>query len=154
MKMVLTDTGLNIFWRPRRKCAYPLRGNRKGKPERGVTLEMSKEIMSETETHQSFIREVPSEVKTVTFYKPLFINHSRWSLPRHVVHCRYYYSEVVTMGTWFVKSRINGVELEIRAGSKPKSELKRMCFSFNWDLCSYLDRGARVSNLQTLLRRC
>ena len=39
-----------IFWRPRRKCAHPLHGNRKGKPERGVTLEMSKEIMSKWNT--------------------------------------------------------------------------------------------------------
>ena len=35
-----------IYWRPRRKCAHPLHGNRKGKPERGATLEMSKEILS------------------------------------------------------------------------------------------------------------
>jgi len=39
-----------IFWRPMRKCAYPLHGNRKGKPERGATLEMSKEIMSKWNT--------------------------------------------------------------------------------------------------------
>ena len=31
-----------MFWRPSRKCAHPLHGNRKGKPERGVILEMSK----------------------------------------------------------------------------------------------------------------
>ena len=29
-----------MFWRPSRKCAHPLHGNRKGKPERGVMLEM------------------------------------------------------------------------------------------------------------------
>ena len=34
-----------MFWPPSRKCAHPLHGNRKGKPERGATLEMSKEIM-------------------------------------------------------------------------------------------------------------
>ena len=39
-----------MFWRPRRKCAHPFHGNRKGKPERGVTLEMSKEIMSKWNT--------------------------------------------------------------------------------------------------------
>ena len=26
---------IGTFWRPRRKCAYPLHGNRKGKPETG-----------------------------------------------------------------------------------------------------------------------
>lgn len=136
MKMVLTwqyvrDTELNIFWRLRRKCAHPLRGNRKGKLQRGATLEMSKEIMSERNalipvgagivpsccwllyfkiswclwfkrtcnvrviipggerTQQSFIREAPPKVKSVTFHKPLFINHFRRNLPRHIVHCRY-----------------------------------------------------------------
>lgn len=39
-----------IFWRPMRKCAHPVHGNRKGKPERGATLEMSKEIMSKWNT--------------------------------------------------------------------------------------------------------
>lgn len=46
------------------------------------------------------------------------------------------------MGTRFVKTRINGMELEIRAGSKPKSGIKRKCFSFNQDDCSFLDHGA------------
>ena len=36
---------VGMFWRPSRKCAHPLLGNRKGKPERGANLEMSKEIM-------------------------------------------------------------------------------------------------------------
>ena len=36
---------VGTFWRPSRKCAHPLHGNRKGKPERGANLEMSKEIM-------------------------------------------------------------------------------------------------------------
>jgi len=33
-----------------RKCAHPVHGNRKGKPERVATLEMSKEIMSKWNT--------------------------------------------------------------------------------------------------------
>ena len=37
---------LGIFWRPSRKCAHPLHGDRKGKPERGVNLEMSKGIIA------------------------------------------------------------------------------------------------------------
>ena len=38
------------FWRPSRKCAHPLHGKRKGKPERGASLDMSKEIMSQWNT--------------------------------------------------------------------------------------------------------
>ena len=38
------------FWRPSRICVHPLHGNRKGKPERGATLDMSKEIMSKWNT--------------------------------------------------------------------------------------------------------
>ena len=37
---------LGIFWRPSRKCAHPLHGDRKGKPERGVNLEISKGIIA------------------------------------------------------------------------------------------------------------
>ncbi|KAL9958232.1 hypothetical protein ACROYT_G035220 [Oculina patagonica] len=36
---------LGVFWRPSRKCAHPLHGNRKGKPETGANLEMSRQIM-------------------------------------------------------------------------------------------------------------
>ena len=39
-----------MFWRPNRKCAHPLLGNRKGKPEREVILEMGKEILSKCNT--------------------------------------------------------------------------------------------------------
>ena len=41
---------LGIFWRPRRKCAHPLHGNRKGKPGRGASLAMSEEIMAKWNT--------------------------------------------------------------------------------------------------------
>lgn len=34
-----------IFWRPSKNCVHPLHGDRKGKPERGASLEMCKEIM-------------------------------------------------------------------------------------------------------------
>ena len=37
---------LGVFWRPSRKCMHPLHGDRKGKPERGVNLEISKGIMA------------------------------------------------------------------------------------------------------------
>ena len=39
-----------MFWQPSRKCAHPLNENRKGKPERGASLDMSKEIMSKWNT--------------------------------------------------------------------------------------------------------
>ncbi|XP_015756717.1 PREDICTED: uncharacterized protein LOC107336165 [Acropora digitifera] len=41
---------LGIFGRPRRKCAHPLHGNRKGKPGRGASLAMSEEIMAKWNT--------------------------------------------------------------------------------------------------------
>ena len=41
---------LGIFWRPRRKCAHPLHGNRKSKPERGANLAMYEEIMAKGNT--------------------------------------------------------------------------------------------------------
>lgn len=37
---------LGMFWRPRKQCVHPLHGDRKGKPERGANLQMSKEIMA------------------------------------------------------------------------------------------------------------
>ena len=37
---------LGVFWRLSRKCTHPLHGDRKGKPERGVNLEISKGIMA------------------------------------------------------------------------------------------------------------
>ena len=39
-----------MFWRPSRNCVHPLHGNRKGKPERGVIMEMGKEILSKYNT--------------------------------------------------------------------------------------------------------
>ncbi|KAL9961857.1 hypothetical protein ACROYT_G030888 [Oculina patagonica] len=36
---------LGVLWRPSRKYEHPLHGNRKGKPERGANLEMSRQIM-------------------------------------------------------------------------------------------------------------
>ena len=41
---------LGIFWRPHRKRAHPLQGNRKGKPGRGASLAMRKEIMAKWNT--------------------------------------------------------------------------------------------------------
>ena len=41
---------LGIFWRPSRKCAHPFHGDRKGKPERRVNLEMSKGIIAKWST--------------------------------------------------------------------------------------------------------
>ena len=36
---------LGLMWRTSRKCAHPLHGARKNKPERGAGLDMSKYIM-------------------------------------------------------------------------------------------------------------
>ena len=41
---------LGIFWRPWRKCAHPVHGNRKGKPRKGGNLTMSEEIMAKWNT--------------------------------------------------------------------------------------------------------
>ena len=37
---------LGLMWRSSRKCAHPLHGTRKNKPERGAGLDMSKYIMA------------------------------------------------------------------------------------------------------------
>ena len=41
---------LGTLWRPWRKCAHPVHGNRKGKPWRGGNLTMSEELMAKWNT--------------------------------------------------------------------------------------------------------
>ena len=41
---------LGTFWRPGRKCAHPLHGDHRGKPERGANLEICKGIMKKWRT--------------------------------------------------------------------------------------------------------